>query len=204
MRDARQLALGLLLAGLVLAACGAPPASPSASGGGERPANGPTITPTAAPADDGDPDLETEPTPTPDPFGGDGPWTVTFETEDGETLNGTLFGRGPVDLVLAPDYPGKQDGWVPFAEAASQAGYRVLTFDFRGYADPVDQVDWSDSPTDLDAALAFLRVHGGQQFIVMGAGQGSLAATAATQRCGVTRAAACTARSYSRVPIRTT
>jgi pimeloyl-ACP methyl ester carboxylesterase len=176
MRDARQLALGLLLAGLVLAACGAPPASPSASGGGERPANGPTITPTAAPADDGDPDLETEPTPTPDPFGGDGPWTVTFETEDGETLNGTLFGRGPVDLVLAPDYPGKQDGWVPFAEAASQAGYRVLTFDFRGYANPEDQVDWSDSPPDLDAALAFLRVHGGQQFIVMGAGQGSLAA----------------------------
>jgi pimeloyl-ACP methyl ester carboxylesterase len=176
MRDARQLALGLLLAGLALAACGAPPASSSASSEGGQPASSPTITPTAAPVEDSGPDIETEPTPTPDPFGGDGPWTVTFETEDGATLNGTLFGRGSIDLVLAPDYPGKQDGWVPFAEAASQAGYRVLTFDFRGYANPEDQVEWSDSPADLDAALAFLRVHGGQQFVVMGAGQGSLAA----------------------------
>jgi hypothetical protein len=176
MHDARQLALGLLLSGLALAACGAPPASPSASSEGEQPASGPIITPTAAPVEDSGPVIETEPTPTPDPFGGDGPWAVTFETEDGVTLNGTLFGRGPVDLVLAPDYPGKQDGWVPFAEAASQAGYRVLTFDFRGYANPEDQVEWSDSPADLNAALAFLRVHGGQQFIVMGAGQGSLAA----------------------------
>jgi pimeloyl-ACP methyl ester carboxylesterase len=120
--------------------------------------------------------VEPNPTPTPDPFSGDGPWTVTFETEDGETLNGTLFGRGPVDIVLAPDYPGKQEGWVPFAEAAAQSGYRALTFDFRGYADPEDRVEWADSPTDLDTALTFLRAHGGQQFVVMGAGQGGLAA----------------------------
>jgi pimeloyl-ACP methyl ester carboxylesterase len=178
MRDARQFVFGLILAGLALAACSAPPASPAASGGEDQPGNNPTMTPTAtaveAPPEGSDPTVE--PTLTPDPFSGDGPWAVTFETEDGETLNGTLFGRGPVDIVLAPDYPGKQDGWLSFAEAAAQAGYRVLTFDFRGYAHPEDRVEWGDSPADLDAALAFLRDLGGQRFIIMGAGQGSLAA----------------------------
>jgi pimeloyl-ACP methyl ester carboxylesterase len=183
MRDARQLISGLLLAGLALAACGAPPASPTASGGEDQPANSPIITPTAtameSPPEDEDPLVE--PTLTPDPFTGDGPWAVTFETEDGETLNGTLFGRGAVDIILAPDYPGKQEGWIPFAEAATQAGYRVLTFDFRGYAQPEDRVEWSDSPADLDAALDFMRALDGKQFVIMGAGQGSLAAILAAR-----------------------
>jgi hypothetical protein len=181
MRDARQLVLGLLLAGLTLAACSAPSASPAASGEGDQPPSRPT-TPTStamavgAPSEDGSPAVEPATTPTPDPFTGDGPWAVAFETEDGETLNGTLFSRGAVDIVLAPDYPGKQDGWLSFAETAAQAGYRVLTFDFRGYARPEERVEWGDSPADLEAALAFLRDLGGQRFIIMGAGQGSLAA----------------------------
>jgi alpha/beta superfamily hydrolase len=179
MHDARQLILGLLLAGLVLAACSAPPAPSLASSEEDQPADSPTTMPTATAVESlsegNGPIVDSTSTPTPDPFTGDGPWAVTFEAEDGTPLTGTLFGRGPVDIVLAPDYPGKQDGWVPFAEAAVQAGYRALTFDFQGYAHPEDRVEWGDSPADLDAALAFLRAQGGTQFIIMGAGQGSLA-----------------------------
>jgi pimeloyl-ACP methyl ester carboxylesterase len=60
---------------------------------------------------------------------------VTFETADGVTLAGRIF--GPEDatagVVLAHMLPADQTSWYDFAQRLGSMGYRALTFDFRGY-----------------------------------------------------------------------
>lgn len=185
MRIRYRLTVLLILSAFVsLVACGQPTGEEASPAVEEpTPATGETPIEAAPPASGEEetpvPDTtdgEATPEATPDPFVGEGPWAVTFETNDGIILAGTLFGRGPVDVVLAPMYPGGQEGWLPFAEAAAEQGYRVLSFDLRGHGESEGEADWEAAVSDLEAALAFLDEHGGERFILIGAGQGGLAA----------------------------
>ncbi len=125
----------------------------------------------------------TRPTTTPEePFPGDGPWEVTFQTADGVTLEGMLYGKGNVGIVLAPGYPGEQAGWAAFAQAAAAQGYRALTFDLRSYGPSGGEHSLADTPSDLAAALAFLREHGVDSIVLMGAGEGGIAAIRAASQ----------------------
>ncbi len=125
-----------------------------------------TSEPTAQPA-----------TPTPsEPYPGDGPWDVTFQTADGVTLSGRMFGHGEVGVVLAPMHPGEQEAWYPFAEEAAAQGYRALAFDFRGYGTSEGARDLSAAPQDLTAAIAFLREQDAGRIVLAGAAQGGMAA----------------------------
>jgi pimeloyl-ACP methyl ester carboxylesterase len=114
-----------------------------------------------------------------------GPSTaVTFETADGVALAGRLFGSGSATagVVLAHMLPADQSSWFPFAERLAGQGFRVLTFDFRGYCPGGDagcsegtkQID--AAPTDLRAAVAFLRAGGVQRVGIAGASMGGTAA----------------------------
>lgn len=154
---------------IALAACSAPGGQPATSTASSSGAN---ITDTPAPAPDvaGTPGAQSA-----DPFPGEGPWLVEFETTDNISLKGTVFGNGPVTMVLAPMYPGEQAGWQTFAESAAEQGFRVLAFDFRGYGESDGDADWTKSPSDLQAAVSFLRQNGANKIILMGAGQGGLA-----------------------------
>jgi dienelactone hydrolase len=108
---------------------------------------------------------------------------VSFSTSDGVRLSGRIF--GPADavagIVLAHMLPADQTSW--FAEAAhlAGAGYRVLTFDLRGYCPGGDggcsegQKDVSAAPTDLTAALGFLRSDGPARVALIGASVGGTA-----------------------------
>ena len=60
---------------------------------------------------------------------------ITFEASDGVTLDGRLFGpdEGSAGVVLAHMFPSDQSAWFAFADRLGQRGYRVLTFNFRGY-----------------------------------------------------------------------
>ena len=60
---------------------------------------------------------------------------ITFTSSDGITLSGRLFGPadGSAGVVLAHMYPSDQSAWFDFASRLGERGYRVLTFDFRGY-----------------------------------------------------------------------
>ena len=60
---------------------------------------------------------------------------ITFESTDGVTLSGRLFGpnEGSAGIVLAHMFPSDQSAWYFFANRLGEQGYRVLTFDFRGY-----------------------------------------------------------------------
>lgn len=127
-------------------------------------------------------------TPTPDvPLAGEGPWTVTFQTADGVTLHGTLYGKSTQGVVLAPMYPGEQAGWTPFQEAVASQGYRALAFDFRGHGASEGERSASTAPVDLAAAVAFMREHDVEQIVLAGAGLGGLAGIqVAAQDGGIT------------------
>jgi pimeloyl-ACP methyl ester carboxylesterase len=108
---------------------------------------------------------------------------VTFKTSDGVTLAGRLF--GPADaqegVVLSHMLPADQTSWYPFAQRLAGDGYRVLTFDFRGYCPGGDggcsqgTKDVNAAPTDLDAALRYLRKQGPTRIGLAGASMGGTA-----------------------------
>lgn len=109
---------------------------------------------------------------------------ITFSTSDGVRLAGRLF--GPADasagVVLAHMLPADQTSWYPFAQRLAEHGYRVLTFDFRGYCPGGDggcsqgskQVD--SAPVDLQAAVDRLRADGIDRVGIAGASMGGTAA----------------------------
>jgi dienelactone hydrolase len=109
---------------------------------------------------------------------------VHFTTSDGVRLEGRLF--GPADasagVVLAHMLPADQTSWFDEAGALADAGYRVLTFDFRGYCPGGDggcsdgDKDVNATPIDLIAAVAFLREDGVQRIGLVGASMGGTAA----------------------------
>jgi pimeloyl-ACP methyl ester carboxylesterase len=110
------------------------------------------------------------------------PRPVTFETEDGgATLAGTLYGEGPVGIVLS--HMGvtgtDQTSWQSFAEAAAARGYLVLTYDTIGYGQSVGRAPTASTGGNviacLETALTFIRNQGAERIIVMGASQGGTA-----------------------------
>ena len=108
---------------------------------------------------------------------------VSFATSDGVRLSGRVFGPSGAGagIVLAHMLSADQTSW--FAEAAhlAGAGYRVLTFDLRGYCPGGDggcsegPKDVNAAPTDLTAALAFLRSDGPTRVALIGASAGGTA-----------------------------
>ncbi|MDP9297426.1 MAG: alpha/beta hydrolase [Actinomycetota bacterium] len=111
---------------------------------------------------------------------------VTFATTDGTTLAGRLF--GPADattgVVFAHMVPADQSSWFDLADYVGERGYRALTFDFRGYCPGGDAgcsggtKDPSSAPTDLTAAVEYLRAKGVRTIALVGASMGGTAALA--------------------------
>jgi pimeloyl-ACP methyl ester carboxylesterase len=109
---------------------------------------------------------------------------VTFATPDGVKLAGRLFGpaNAQAGVVLAHMLPADQTSWYPFAERLASEGYRVLTFDFRGYcpggdggcSEGMKQIDAAD--IDLQAAVDRLRDEGVDRVGIAGASMGGTAA----------------------------
>jgi pimeloyl-ACP methyl ester carboxylesterase len=110
------------------------------------------------------------------------PQPVTFQTEGGEaTLVGTLYGNGPVAVVLSHmGIPGTdQTSWQPFAETLAARGYMALTYDTLGYGQsegsaPAASVGMTIIAC-LETALTFIRSQGAERIIVVGASQGGTA-----------------------------
>jgi predicted alpha/beta-hydrolase family hydrolase len=93
---------------------------------------------------------------------------VTFVTEDGVTLSGTLF-KGGTDLAVVLAHQGagqpNQKSWHTFAEAAARSGITALPFDFRkDFGGPLDK--------DVVAAIRFLRGRGYTRIACIGASMG--------------------------------
>jgi pimeloyl-ACP methyl ester carboxylesterase len=116
---------------------------------------------------------------------------VTFANDLGDELAGRLF--GPEDasagVVLAHGLPEDQSDWWVFADRLGAEGYRVLTFDFRGYCPGGDagcsegEKDPATAPADLGAAVAEVRSQGVRRVAAIGSSMGGTAGlvTAAAQ-----------------------
>jgi pimeloyl-ACP methyl ester carboxylesterase len=105
------------------------------------------------------------PTPTPVPVTTE---KVSFVTDDGIKLNGTLFlGDGDLAVVLAHQGAGQitQKSWHTFANLAAQHGVTALPFDFRDdFGGLLDK--------DVIAAIEFLRSRGYHKIACIGASMG--------------------------------
>jgi pimeloyl-ACP methyl ester carboxylesterase len=116
---------------------------------------------------------------------------VSFPSVDGVELEGRLFGEGTSGVVLSHMRPADQTSWYPFAERLADAGYVVLTYDFRGYC-PGGQGGCSSGERDVDAiwqdvlgAVEFIRDRGAATVSLVGASMGGTASLVAASRPGV-------------------
>jgi dienelactone hydrolase len=102
---------------------------------------------------------------------------VTFKTDDGVTLNGTLYGHGTTAVILSAMGAQKQDTWEGFAKAIAAQGYVALTYNFRYWVTDT-RIDGSlrvKAPDDLRAAMTFARTRGAQHIVLVGASLGAMA-----------------------------
>jgi pimeloyl-ACP methyl ester carboxylesterase len=111
-----------------------------------------------------------------------GTQAVTFVTEDGLTLSGTLFGSGTRGVALAHMFPADQTSWSPTAQRLAQEGFLVLTFDFRGYGRSEGNKEIQYLDRDVTAAVQYLRAAGAWEVVLVGASMGGTAALKAADR----------------------
>jgi predicted alpha/beta-hydrolase family hydrolase len=110
---------------------------------------------------------------------------VVFHASDGTRLEGRVFGSGSVGVVLSHMFPADQRSWWPFAGALADDGYRLLTFDFRGYCPGGDagcsggSKDISKISQDVVAAATYLRDAGAAKVVLIGASMGGTASLVA-------------------------
>jgi pimeloyl-ACP methyl ester carboxylesterase len=105
--------------------------------------------------------------------------SVSFTTEDGVTLRGHLFGSGSAGIILAHMYPADQTSWYAAAQKLADRGYRVLTFDFRGYGESDGSKDIESLDKDVFAAIMAIRDAGASDMVLVGASMGGTASLAA-------------------------
>ena len=99
---------------------------------------------------------------------------IRFRTEDSEDLWGSVFGVGEIAVILTHMRGRDQTSWFPFARFVAESGYKVLTFDFRGYGKSTGTKD-TRMDRDLEAAIAYMRAKGAKQVVLIGASMGGTA-----------------------------
>ncbi len=116
--------------------------------------------------------------------------SATFTTEDGLVLNGRTYGASGSSatqqttrwVILCHMYPADQTSWAQEAESLANQGYRVLTFDFRGYGSSEGQKDIRYLDRDVAAAVQYVRESGAEEVVLVGASMGGTASLVAAGR----------------------
>jgi pimeloyl-ACP methyl ester carboxylesterase len=115
---------------------------------------------------------------------------VTFESRDGVTLEGRLFGDGSTGVVLSHMRPADQRSWFAFAKRLADEGYLVLTYDFRGYCPggvggcSQGELQISAIWQDVLGAMDFVRSQGATTVALVGASMGGTASLVAAGQEG--------------------
>jgi pimeloyl-ACP methyl ester carboxylesterase len=117
---------------------------------------------------------------------------VSFDSVDGTSLEGRLFGPSDATagVVLSHMLPADQSSWFEFAHRLGDAGYLALTYDFRGYC-PGGEAGCSQGekdipaiPNDVAGAIEELRSRGVQRLALIGASMGGTASLVVASQPG--------------------
>lgn len=114
----------------------------------------------------------------------EGAQKVSFRSADGVRLEGKLYGRGKIGVILSHQYNSDQSSWYSFAARLADAGYLVLTYDFRGFCPggpagcSSGKKDVGAAAMDLEGAMAFMRGKGTDKLFLVGASMGGTASLA--------------------------
>jgi formylglycine-generating enzyme required for sulfatase activity len=97
---------------------------------------------------------------------------VTFDTDDGATIAGTLFGDGDLAVLFLHQGFGTatQATWHPFARLVAEQGYAALTITFRGRGRSEGVKGEDYMMHDARGAIALLRARGYERLVCVGAG----------------------------------
>src|SRR5687767_7947035 len=101
--------------------------------------------------------------------------SVTFETADGATVKGELYGAGKTGVIFSV-MGNCKPGWREFAQLTAAQGFMALTYQWRGCkANSVDEVLIQKFLEDARAAITFVREQGAEKIILVGASLGGCA-----------------------------
>lgn len=97
---------------------------------------------------------------------------------DGARLYAIEAGSGSTTVVLMHESPADLCGWLPYAATLTQAGIRVLAFDFRNFGDSSRPPGRSATAYGRDVRAAVARAHadGAKRVFLAGASFGGVAA----------------------------
>lgn len=102
--------------------------------------------------------------------------TVTFDTPDGATITGELYGSGDTAVIFS--VMGNCDpGWREFAQLTAAQGISALTYQWRGCRDSgsTNEAELKLFVDDLRGAINFMREQGANKIILAGASLGGCA-----------------------------
>ncbi|HZJ22657.1 MAG TPA: alpha/beta fold hydrolase [Anaerolineales bacterium] len=101
--------------------------------------------------------------------------SVTFDTEDGATIKGELYGTGRTAVIFSV-MGNCKPGWREFAQLTAAQGHMALTYQWRGCkANSVDQALIQKFLEDTRAAITLVREQGAEKIILVGASLGGAA-----------------------------
>lgn len=104
---------------------------------------------------------------------------LTFTTEDGIPLTGTLTGSGTKVVILSNQHHVTEFLWDSFVPDLVGAGWSVFTYNYRGIGTSGGQEDVPQVGKDLRAAHQLIRSRGATRIALVGASLGSMVTLAA-------------------------
>lgn len=102
--------------------------------------------------------------------------TVTFDTPDGTTLTGELYGAGDTAVIFSV-MGNCKPGWREFAQLTAAQGLLTLTYQWRGCraSGSANETELKKFLDDLRGAISFMREQGAEKIILGGASLGGVA-----------------------------
>jgi len=108
---------------------------------------------------------------------------VSFPTQDGGVVYADNYGKGERGVVLAHGSRFNKESWQKQALVLTNAGFRVLAIDFRGYGQsrgPQSKSGYDGAEDDVLAAVRYLHKTGAKTVSIVGASFGGAAAADAS------------------------
>ena len=101
---------------------------------------------------------------------------VTFDTADGATVSGELYGSGTTAVIFSV-MGNCKPGWREFAQLTAAQGFMALTYQWHGCGESgsANETELQKFVDDARAAINFVRAQGVEKVILVGASLGGVA-----------------------------